>query len=230
MEETLAKHVAFVAYAAGSDTTVSSMQAIFLAMALYPEVQKKAQAEIDAVVGPDRLPGFQDRPSLPYINAIVKEVLRWHVILPLAIPHAATNDDEYNGYYIPKGTILIGNAWSILKDPVVFRNPDEFRPERYLKDGKLDPDVRDPDCAAFGYGRRICPGRHLSDNSLYSVVSCLLAVYDIKPAVDDHGDTVKLKPEFTSGLLSHPVPFKCSIKPRTTAAEALIRDSVNEEG
>jgi len=154
----------------------------------------------------------------------------WHLVLPLGIPHKATHADEYDGYYIPKGTILIGNAWSILNDPVVFRNPEEFRPERYLKDGKLDPDATDPDCAAFGYGRRVCPGRHLSDNSLYSVVSCLLAVYDIKPAVDDHGDTVKLKPEFTSGLLSHPVPFKCSIKPRTTAAEALIRDSVNEEG
>jgi len=230
MEERVAKNVAFVAYAGGSDTTVSSMQAIFLAMALYPEVQKKAQAEIDAVVGPDRLPVFQDRPSLPYINAIVKEVMRWHVIAPLASLHMATNDDEYNGYYIPKGTILMGNAWSVLNDPVVYRNPKEFRPERYLKDGKLDPDVRDPDCAAFGYGRRICPGRHLSDSSLYSVVSCLLAVYDIKPAVDDHGDTIKLKPEFTSGLVSHPVPFKCSIKPRTPAAEALISDSVNEEG
>ena len=96
----------------------------------------------------------------------------------------------------------------------------EFQPERYLKDGKLNPDVRNPDCAAFGYGRRsvvppysstymlidsfhsICPGRHLSDNSLYSIASCLIAVYDIKPAVDDHGNTIKLKPEFTNGMLS----------------------------
>lgn len=59
------------------------MQTLFLAMALYPEVQKKAQAEIDAVVGPNRLPEFQDRPSLPYINAVVKESMRWNVVVPL---------------------------------------------------------------------------------------------------------------------------------------------------
>ena len=106
-----------------------------------------------------------------------------------------------------------------MHDRKVFNDPHEFKPERYLKDGKLNPDVRDPNCAVFGFGRRsviatyspayvlylfpsICPGRHLSDNSLYSVVSCLLAVYDIKPPVDDQGNTVKLKPEFTSGFLT----------------------------
>ena len=98
-------------------------------MVLYPEVQKKIQAEIDAVVGPNRLPDFQDRHSLPYINASLKELLRWHLVLPLGglssiimatpiltssegVPHMATNDDEYNGYYIPKGTVVIGNGWS----------------------------------------------------------------------------------------------------------------------
>ena len=222
-------------------------------MALYPEAQKKAQAEIDAVIGPNRLPNFHDRPSLPYINAIVKESSRWNLAAPLgrsfviivvsmittcseAIPHMSTFDDEYNGFYIPKGTIMIGNAWlvrsanpisvlnfsfrSILNDPNVFDNPREFQPERYLKDGKLNPDMRDPDCAAFGFGRRsvnttyspytlikkffpsICPGRHLSDNSLYSIASCLLAVYDIKPPVDDQGNILKLEPKFTTGLLT----------------------------
>ena len=146
----------------------------------------------------------------------------------------STNDDEYNGFYIPKGTIMIGNAWlvlrplnsiicpelfrSILHDRKVFNNPEEFQPERYLKDGKLNPDARDPDCAVFGFGRRsvnifpdidahqffhsICPGRHLSDNSLYSIISCLLAVYDIEQPVDDQGNTVKLKPEFTSKFVT----------------------------
>ena len=99
-------------------------------MALYPEVQKKAQAEIVAVVGPNRLPDFHDRPSLPYINAIMKESLRWNIVLPLGrpfviiiittiltspegIPHISTMDDEYNGFYIPKGTVLMGNAWLV---------------------------------------------------------------------------------------------------------------------
>ncbi|KAF8815532.1 cytochrome P450 [Phlegmacium glaucopus] len=229
IEESLAQDVAAVAYLGGADTTVSTVQTLFLAMALYPEVQRKAQAELDAVVGPNRLPDFEDRPSLPYINAIVKESMRWNLVLPLAIAHVATNDDEYNGYYIPKGTVVMGNSWSILHDPEVFNDPMEYRPERYLKDGKLNPDVLDPSSVAFGYGRRICPGRHLSDNSLYSIVSCLLAVYDIKPPVDDHGNIIKLEPKFTSGLLSYPVPFKCIISPRSAAAEALIKDSVNED-
>ena len=99
-------------------------------MALYPEAQRKAQAEIDAVVGPNRFPDFEDRPSLPYINALLKESARWNLVAPLGelfviiatailtssegIPHRSTNDDEYNGYYIPKGTILISNAWSVV--------------------------------------------------------------------------------------------------------------------
>ena len=100
-------------------------------MALYPEVQKRAQAEIDAVIGPNRLPEFHDRPSLPYINAVVKETSRWNLVAPLGKhfiiiiiiniiltsseggPHMSTIDDEYNGYYIPKGTVLIGNAWLV---------------------------------------------------------------------------------------------------------------------
>ena len=97
-------------------------------MVLYPEVQKKAQAEIDTVVGQNRLPDFHDRPSLPYINAVVKESSRWNIAVPLGrsfviiiiatiltsskgVPHMSTADDEYNGFYIPKGTIMIGNAW-----------------------------------------------------------------------------------------------------------------------
>jgi hypothetical protein len=98
-------------------------------MALYPQVQKQAQAEIDAVVGPNRLPDFHDRPSLPYINAVVKESSRWNLVLPFGrpfvtiiiiiltsfegVPHMSTMDDEYNGFYIPKGTIMIGNAWLV---------------------------------------------------------------------------------------------------------------------
>ena len=75
------------------------MQALFLAMVLYPEVQKKAQVEIDTVVGPNRLPDFHDRPSLPYINAIVKESMRWHLVLPLGGPFFPHHDQ---GYYDPE--------------------------------------------------------------------------------------------------------------------------------
>ena len=90
------------------------MTAFFLAMINFPEAQRRAQAELDAVVGPTRLPGFADRDSLPYVNAVLKECLRWHSVLPLVIPHATTNDEEYNGYRIPAGSVLVPNSWYAL--------------------------------------------------------------------------------------------------------------------
>ena len=74
------------------------MRAFFLAMALYPETQVKAQAELDAIIGTERLPEFSGRPSLPYVNALVKELLRWHSATPIGLPHRVVADDEYNGY------------------------------------------------------------------------------------------------------------------------------------
>ncbi len=84
-------------------------------MALYPDVQKKAQAELDKVVGSRRLPDFTDRQSLPYINALVKELTRWHIVAPTAIPHATIQDDEFNGYFIPKGSVVIVNLWYVAR-------------------------------------------------------------------------------------------------------------------
>ena len=80
-------------------------------MALYPDVQRLAQAELDRVIGTDRLPDFSDRPSLPYINAIVKELLRWHPALMFGVPHCTAADDECSGYFIPKGSIVLANVW-----------------------------------------------------------------------------------------------------------------------
>ena len=89
------------------------MQALFVAMSLYPRVQQKAQAELDAVVGPDRLPTFADRPALPYLNALLKELNRWHTSTPLGVAHHSTADDEYNGFFIPSGTTTLVNAWYV---------------------------------------------------------------------------------------------------------------------
>ncbi|EDR09902.1 uncharacterized protein LACBIDRAFT_233802 [Laccaria bicolor S238N-H82] len=223
--EMMAKAVTAAAYGGGSDTTLAALQAFFLAMATHPDVQRKAQTEIDAVVGQDRLPDFSDREKLPYVNAIVKETLRWHSISPLGIPHMSTEDDEYDGYFIPKGTLVVGNVWTLMHDPNAFVDPFKYEPERYLKDadGRLDDTVLSPRAAVFGFGRRICPGRHLVDASLYVAVSNVLAVYNIKPPTDDEGNEVKLREEVTGGLLSFMVPFKCVIEPRSSVALALIQ-------
>ena len=82
-----------------------------MAMACYPEVQAKARAELDTVVGPNRLPEYEDEPSLPYIRAVAKELLRWRSVVPYGIPHRSLEDDEYRGYLIPKGSIVVSNIW-----------------------------------------------------------------------------------------------------------------------
>lgn len=80
-------------------------------MALNPDVQRKAQEEIDRVVGSHRFPVFGDRSSMPYLEALYREVMRWRPALPLSLPHASAAEDVYNGYYIPKGAIVLGNIW-----------------------------------------------------------------------------------------------------------------------
>ncbi|EAU86764.1 cytochrome P450 [Coprinopsis cinerea okayama7 len=210
-------------FVGGSDTTVSSLNTFILAMTCYPEVQAKAQKELDRVLGPNALPDFGDEESLPYISAIVKEVLRWQTVTPLAIPHYLTEDDEYNGYFLPKGSVVVGNAWAMLHDKDEYNQPLVFQPERFLTpDGsKLDPNVREP-TAAFGFGRRICPGKHMATSMLYIAIASILTVFEISKAVDEDGNVIEPTRDYVSSMVSHPEPFKCSIKPRSKAAEALV--------
>lgn len=228
MEE-VAKGSISTAYAGGADTSVVSIQTLFLAMANYPHVQKMAQAELDAVVGQDRLPTFSDIKSLPYISAIIKELLRWHTIAPLAVPHRSTEDDEYEGYFIPKGTIVIPNSWLLLHDPEVYSEPNVFNPSRWLLEGEnglqLNSAVPEPS-AAFGYGRRACAGKHFADNSLFINVSNILASFNISP-LDESGQPAEcVKEEFTDGIISQPKPFKVSITPRSEKVARLINEAV----
>ncbi|KAF5309455.1 hypothetical protein D9619_012399 [Psilocybe cf. subviscida] len=225
-ESIISQNVSAVAYIGGVDTTVSAVQWFFLAMAMYPEAQRKAQAELDAVIGPHRLPKFSDRSSLPYVNALVKETMRWQLVTPLAIAHMATNDDVYAGYFIPRGSIVFGNAWTILHDERVFIDPGDYCPERYLKDGQLDLNLRQPEVGAFGFGRRICPGRFFGDNMLFSIVSSTLHVFNITPSLDAQGAPIPLSKGGTSGLTSNPEPFTVDIKPRSPSAEVLVMDAV----
>nr|VWO96823.1 N/A [Ganoderma boninense] len=221
----LAKTVAGAAYVAGSDTTYSTLQAAFLALSLNPDVQKKAQAELSTVVGSKRLPDFDDRDALLYVNAIVKETLRWFNVAPLGISHRTVEDDEFRGYFIPAGTIITPNIWACMHDPDEYEDPDEFRPERFIRDGKLDPSVRDPLAFVFGFGRRICPGRYFADTSLFINIASVLHVFDIGPPLDENGDPIRVKMEMSDGFLSYPVDRRCTIRPRSPEAATLILNS-----
>ncbi|KAJ7453392.1 cytochrome P450 [Mycena latifolia] len=216
------KATASTMFAAGADTTVSSLGTFVLAMLANPDAQKRAQAEIDSITGGNHLPDFEDEESLPYVSALVKEVLRWKNVAPVGLPRRLTTDNEYRGYRLPAGSIVMGNIWAILHDEVMYPDPNAFKPERFLIDGKPNPAVRDPD-AAFGFGRRICPGRHLATSSVWITIASILATFDIQKAVDDMGNVIEPTGEYTSSVISTPVPFKCSITPRSEAALVLIK-------
>ncbi|KAG2119058.1 cytochrome P450 [Suillus discolor] len=220
-EDDVAKWSAASLYAGGSDTTVSAIHSFFLAMTLFPDVQKKAQAEIDAVVGPDRLPCLADRTSLPYIEALAKEVLRWSVVTPLGFPHGVSEDNIHDGYYIPKGSLIIANLWFMLNNPETYANPSQFNPERFLTNDGKQPEP-EPRTICFGFGRRICPGLLLAEASIWLSAARSLAVFDVSKVVENG---VEIPPEidYSTGTISHPKPFKCSIKPRSAASTQLIQ-------
>jgi len=128
--------VAGTLYTGNADTSSRIMAWWVLAMLAYPEAQARAQSELDKVVGRARLPTFADYPHLPYIRAMVKEVLRWGPILPLAAPHVSTEDDWYEGMFIPKGTMCIPNVWHMHRDPQIYgEDAAHFNPARYLRVG-----------------------------------------------------------------------------------------------
>ncbi|KAI0332487.1 cytochrome P450 [Cubamyces sp. BRFM 1775] len=219
--EELVKNAASSLYAGGADTTVSAINTFYLAMTLHPEVQEKAQAEIEAVIGTDRLPTAEDRDNLPYLNAIYLEVLRWNNVAPLAIPHRVIEDDFYAGYYIPKDTIVIANVWRMLHDPETYNDPMSFNPERFMAAPGKEPEA-DPRSMAFGFGRRICPGLQLADASVFMAIAMSLAVFKISKVVEN-GQVLEPSTDYTSGTVSHPPAYKCDIKPRNAKAEALLK-------
>ncbi|KAJ2922489.1 hypothetical protein H1R20_g14607, partial [Candolleomyces eurysporus] len=224
-------------YSAGSDTTVSAIVTCVLGLLEHPEILKKAQAQIDAVVKPGHLPDLDDEPSLPYVTAIAKEALRWRDVVPLSLPHALSADDEYKGYRIPAGAVVLANAWAMLHDESVYADPFEFNPDRFIdpETGKLDYSrARDPEHACFGFGRRICPGRVMAFESLWLMIASLIAAFDIEkakekvtlPSGEEVEKTVELTHEYNSGLVVVAKPFRCVFRPRSEEKAELIRASV----
>ncbi|KAG6909891.1 hypothetical protein DXG01_014705 [Tephrocybe rancida] len=162
--------------------TALSLQTFVLACIRYPEWISTAQKEIDAVVGPDRLPSFKDRPFLPYVEAIVRETLRWRPAARFGVPHQSTASDviEYEGkeYFIPEGSIIFAVPWAIEHDQSRFEDHDRFMPERFLDaEGNLKPDY---DTSAFGFGRRMCPGIPFAERSLWIDIATMLWTFNIR--------------------------------------------------
>jgi len=204
----------------GLDTNMSSALSFFMAMILNPRIQAKAQAELDAVVGKDRLPTLNDKPNLPYIRSIMAEVFRWSPAIPLGIPHATSDDDVYEGYDIPKGSLIMPNVWHMLHDPEVYPNPMEFNPERF---NGLDSEMSKV-YLSFGFGRRVCPGMHFAEGTLFSIISTTLATCDILPGLDANGKEVLPKYAYTPGTITFPEAFTLRLRPRSPQATSLLSD------
>ncbi|THH15921.1 hypothetical protein EW146_g4631 [Bondarzewia mesenterica] len=221
--------LAGILYGAGQETTMATLNSFVLAMVRNPAVQRKAQAEIDAVVPRDRLPNLDDRPQIPYLEAFVKELyrqvsqlynaaavaglthyFRWASPLVIAIPHVVTQDDFYDGYFIPKGTSVIASIYDMLN---ACPRPAEFLPGRFIDGTDLGDVPEDPRDVVFGFGRRRCPGLHVADNSIWNAVAQMLASFEFLPEIVDGKEC--LPPlKFGKEMARHPEPFRCRIQPR----------------
>lgn len=220
ISETVVQDACANSYLGGADTTVGTLLAFFMAMVWWPELQTKAQEELDRVLG-DRLPDFADQASLPYLEAIIREAYRRFPVVPLGVPHAVEEDDVYEGMFIPRGAVVLGNTWAIMHDEEAYPNPTKFDPERWLKDGRLDESVQDPRVAIYGFGRRICPGRHFADASVFLEAAMALKCFRFEVYVEN-GVAYPPSGKMITGLVSTPAPFRCSIKPRSPDVVALI--------
>ncbi|CAG8314838.1 unnamed protein product [Penicillium salamii] len=200
----------------GVETTAAIMQWFSALIPAYPEIQKKAQEELDRVVGRDRLPDVEDEKNLPYCHAIIKEVERVHNPFWLGTPHVATDDFVYEGQYIPKDTVVVLNTWTMHNDSTRHSNPEKFNPDRYINDPLTSADsanVANPmerDHWMFGAGRRICPGMLVAEREIWLTISRMLWAFDM---YEIPGEPIDLK-EYDGLSGRSPVPFRIGLKPR----------------
>ncbi|PIL29426.1 cytochrome P450 [Ganoderma sinense ZZ0214-1] len=204
-------------YTGGGDTTTVILAAFLSFMVKHPEILKKAQAEVDRVVGSERLPTVADRPNLPYVEAVFAEVFRLKAPISL-LPRLVDQDDVYNGCPIEKGTMVFVNVWGMLHDEDKYPDPHTFKPERWLG-GERHPNVYPLDIA-FGFGRRVCPGRHIGEDFLFTAVARTIALFNIAPGDESSGGV--LVSELGKTFSGRPRQ-RFSITPRVPNVEELVR-------
>jgi cytochrome P450 len=210
-------------YSASLDTSITAISHFFLAMLQHPEVAAQARAELDAVVGTSRLPNLNDRPNLPYLECIMSEVLRWgaRASFVIDLPHRLMEDDMYNGMFLPKGSLVFGNIWAMLRSPTSYPQPTSFIPSRFSSSppAGFPTSPPDPRTYVFGFGRRRCPGMFLIDSSLWLLMAGLLATCDLAAPEGGLSDV-----KFENAVFRLPSEFGVQIRPRSEHAAALINE------
>ncbi|KAJ7250754.1 cytochrome P450 [Mycena rebaudengoi] len=214
-------YIAGTAFEAGTDTTTGTIMWFLMAMLLYPSTAIKAQAEIDTVFNSDTIPVFSRMDDLPYCFALVKEVFRWAPAAPGGFPHYTDMDDEYKGYTIRKGTMVIPCIWNMHHNEAEFPNSYTFDPERFMHRKASSGDGAESLTEGhygFGFGRRKCPGQYLGAKSIWIAIVRLLWAFKFERRNDISGNPTHVDPEnCTSGMTSKPLEFPLSIVPRTAA-------------
>lgn len=216
-------------FGAGSDTSSSTLITFVLACCAFPETLPKAWEELDRIVGHHRSPSWDDEAKLVYTKAFVKEVFRWRSVAIIGgQPHAPTQDDEWNGFLIPKDTWTQGNVWAIHHNEHEFPDPDRFDPERFLKDSPSSrPFPNERGYMTFGWGRRVCSGQGLAEQGTFLTVARLLWAFHIEKALDSQGKEIPVDIfAYTNGLNMRPQEFPCRFAPRSED----IRKTVLREG
>ncbi|KAG8797738.1 hypothetical protein FRC17_007658, partial [Serendipita sp. 399] len=183
-------------YFGGVDTTGTALMSLFANILLHPHVQRKIHEELDSVLPPGHFPTFADLDSMRYLKAVWNETLRVSPPVPGALPHVNSTDDVWNGYFFPKGTIIVANVGDLLRDPRKWgEDADEFKPERFLPEynprTSENPSV---ESIVFGFGRRVCPGRHLAERNGMMFAAAMLSAYEVLPPI---GEAAPEKIEYT---------------------------------
>ncbi|XP_008820831.1 cytochrome P450 1B1 [Nannospalax galili] len=200
-------------FGASQDTLSAALLWLLILFTRYPDVQARVQAELDQVVGRDRLPCMGDQPNLPYVMAFLYETMRFSSFLPVTIPHATTANTFVLGYYIPKNTVIFVNQWSVNHDPVKWSNPEDFDPARFLdKDGFINKELASS-VMIFSVGKRRCIGEELSKMLLFLFISILAHQCNFKAN----------QKEPSSMSLS----YGLSIKPKSFKIHVSLRESMD---
>ncbi|PON54222.1 Cytochrome P450, E-class, group I [Parasponia andersonii] len=217
--EDVIKSLVVVIFIAGTDTSMNTMEWAMSLLLNHPQVLEKLRKEIDCHVGHGRLLRESDIPKLPYLRCVINETLRLYPVVPLLLPHLSSEGCTVGGYYIPRGTTLMVNAWAIHRDPKVWDEPTGFKPERF--EGMIDSDREGFNFKfiPFGVGRRACPGEGMGFRTVSLAVGMLIHCFDwerVGPEMVDMGQGLGL-------TLSKSRPLEAFYCPRRTMIDLLTR-------
>ncbi|XP_028777202.1 cytochrome P450 81E8-like [Neltuma alba] len=176
------KGLALVMLLAGTDTSATTLEWAMSSLLNNPHVLEKAKKEIDTHIGQERLIDEPDISKLPYLQSIIFETFRLHPAAPMLVPHEASDDCTIAGYNIPRGTMVLINAWAIHRDPQVWSAPTSFEPERFEKEGEANKLI------AFGLGRRACPGAGLAQRTVGLTLGLLIQCFEWKRVSEEEID------------------------------------------